>query len=142
MEGQDVKPVIKPDTNPKRATFKSVKRRQGIFRPNKLEMQSCPLIPKGLPMALKSSLKRSMDSDHKVQKNYLAEELPIMIHVNGQKYVKLVKQQKETRVNIREYKTDHTGKMYPTKKKGILLSLDDWHALMKIDDVVQQMKLQ
>ena len=59
------------------------------------------------------------------------ENLPVMIQMNGQKYIKLMKLQNQVVVNMREYITDQSsGKLHPTKK-GIILSLKDWQSLKK-----------
>ena len=59
------------------------------------------------------------------------ENLPVMIQMNGQKYIKLMKHQNQVVVNMREYITDQSsGKLHPTKK-GIILSLKDWQSLKK-----------
>ena len=48
------------------------------------------------------------------------EDLPVMIQINGQKYVKLMKHHDQVVVNLREYITDlSTGKLHPTRK-GIM----------------------
>ena len=65
--------------------------------------------------------------------------LPVMIQINGQKYVKLMKLQDQVVVNLREYITDlSTGKLHPTKK-GIILSLKDWQSLKKEMKTVNQL---
>ena len=67
------------------------------------------------------------------------QNLPVMIQINGQKYVKLMKHQDQVVVNLREYITDlSTGKLHPTKK-GIILSLKDWQSLKKEMKTVNQL---
>ena len=59
------------------------------------------------------------------------EDLPVMIWINGQKYVKLIKHQDRVVGNVREYITDQSsGNLHPTKK-GIILSWKDWQSLKK-----------
>jgi hypothetical protein len=55
-----------------------------------------------------------------------------MIHVNGQKYIKLMQQNDKPIINLRAYITDTDGKLHPTKK-GILLTPEDWESLIKVD---------
>ena len=70
------------------------------------------------------------------------EDLPVMIQMNGQKYVKLMKHQDQVVVNVREYITDLSSrKLHPTKK-GIILSLKDWNSLKKEMKTVTQLLLQ
>ena len=64
--------------------------------------------------------------------------LPVMIQMNGQKYVKLMKHQDQVVVNLREYIKDCDGKLHPTKK-GIILSLKDWQSLKKEMKTVNQL---
>ena len=66
------------------------------------------------------------------------DEIPIMIHVNGLKYIKLKKYNNQLKVIIREYIHGADGKLHPTKK-GFMLSLDAWNALIKVNDIVQLM---
>ena len=67
------------------------------------------------------------------------EDLPLMIQMNEQKYIKLMKHQDQVVVNVREYITDlSTGKLHPTKK-GIILSLKDWQSLKKEMKTVNQL---
>ena len=74
----------------------------------------------------------SVDSGIKNECNVPVEDFPAMIHVNGHKYLKLMYHHDKPIINLREYITDMDGKLHPTKK-GILLSLDDWQALVKVD---------
>ncbi len=74
----------------------------------------------------------SQDSGCKRVRNVPADDAPLMMHVNGQKYVKLIHQHDKPIINIREYITDVDGKLHPTKK-GILLTLEDWESLIKVD---------
>ena len=67
------------------------------------------------------------------------ENLPVMIQMNGQKYIKLMKHQNQVVVNMREYITDQSsGKLHPTKK-GIIFSLKDWQSLKKEMKTVNQL---
>ncbi len=77
-------------------------------------------------------VKRSLSVDSGVSCNVPADDIPVMIHVNGHKYLKLMQHHDKTIINLREYITDLEGKLHPTKK-GILLSLEDWQALVKVD---------
>ena len=83
----------------------------------------------------------SVDSGIKEPRNVPADDCPVMIHVNGHKYLKLMQVREKPVINLREYITDTDGKLHPTKK-GILLSLDDWQALMNVDigDLMVQKK--
>ena len=65
-------------------------------------------------------------------------ELPVMVHINELKYVKLMKLQDRVVVNLREYIKDCDGKLHPTKK-GIILSLKDWQSLKKEMKTVNQL---
>ena len=69
----------------------------------------------------------------------------MMIQMNGQQYVKLMKNEDQVIVNMRAYITDQSsGKLYPTKK-GIILSLKDWQSLkmeMKtVNQLLQQLSM-
>ena len=67
------------------------------------------------------------------------EDLPVMIQMKGQKYIKLMKHQNQVVVNMREYITvQSSGKLLPTKK-GIILSLKDWQLLKKEMKTVNQL---
>ena len=77
----------------------------------------------------KRGLKRSKSVD---SGQPTADDLPFMIHVNGHKFVKLMQHHDKPIVNLREYITDTEGKLHPTKK-GILLSMEDWKKLVKVD---------
>ena len=67
------------------------------------------------------------------------EDVPVMIQMNGQNYIKLMKHQNQVVVNLREYITDQSsGKLHPTKK-GIILSLKDWQSLKKEMKTVHQL---
>ena len=57
-------------------------------------------------------------------------ELPMMVHINELKYVKLMKHREQLMVNLREYIKDCDGKLHPTKK-GIMLSMKDWQCFKK-----------
>ena len=78
------------------------------------------------PLRQKRSASESVVSDLKPctsepPKPIILEDLPVMMQMNGQKYVKLMKHQGQVVVNVREYITDlYTGKLHPTKK-GIIL---------------------
>ena len=74
----------------------------------------------------------SVDSGIKEPNNVPADDCPVMIHVNGHKYLKLMQVREKPVINLREYIIDMDGKLHPTKK-GILLSLDDWQALKNVD---------
>lgn len=74
----------------------------------------------------------SQDSGCKSERNVPADDTPLMIHVNGQKYLKLIHQHDKPIINLREYITDVDGKLHPTKK-GILLTKEDWDSLIKVD---------
>ena len=66
------------------------------------------------------------------------EDLPVMIQMNGQKYVKLMKHQDKVVVNVREYITVlSSGKLHPTKN-GIIFSLKEWQSLKKEMKTVTQ----
>ena len=71
-------------------------------------------------------------------------ELPMMIHINELKYVKLMKHREQLMVNLREYIKDCDGKLHPTKK-GIILSLKDWQSLKKemkyLDKLLKVLKI-
>ena len=73
-------------------------------------------------------VKRALSIDSGVP----TEEFPVMVHVNGQTYLKLMQHRDKIIINLREYITDMEGKLHPTKK-GILLSLEDWQALVQVD---------
>ena len=79
----------------------------------------------------------------KVQRYALTlEDLPIMLHINGQRYAKVMKHQNNLVVNIREYVTDQfSGKLHPTNK-GIMLPLEDWQSfkkeMKKVNTVLKQ----
>ena len=56
----------------------------------------------------------------------LKKKNSVMIQVNGQKCIKLMKHQNQVVGNMRDYITDQSsGKLHHTKK-GIILSLEDW----------------
>ena len=74
----------------------------------------------------------SVDSGLKSERNVPIDDLPLMVHVNGQKYLKLIYQHDKPIINLREYITDINGKLHPTKK-GILLTLEDWNLLSKVN---------
>ena len=90
--------------------------------------QLIPYVPGD--QGLKRSL--SVDSGIKESRNVPADDCQIMIHVNGHKYLKLMKHHEKPVINLRQYIIDMEGKLHPTKK-GILLSLEDWQALVKVD---------
>ena len=73
------------------------------------------------------------------------DDLPVMIQMNGQQYVKLIKHQNLVVVNMREYITDQSpGKLHPTKK-GIILSMKEWQSLKKemktVNQLLQQLSI-
>ena len=74
----------------------------------------------------------SEDSGCKSERNVPADDTPLMTHINGQKYLKLIQQHDKPIINLREYITDVDGKLHPTKK-GILLTMEDWESLIKVD---------
>ena len=59
------------------------------------------------------------------------EDLPVMIQMNLEKYVKLMKYREQLMVNLREHIKDCDGKLHPTKK-GIMLSMKDWQCFKKV----------
>ena len=71
-------------------------------------------------------------------------ELPMMVHINELKYVKLMKHREQLMVNLREYIKDCDGKLHPTKK-GIMLSMKDWQSLKKemkyLDKLLKVLKI-
>ena len=102
------------------------------------------------------SLKRKVEESHKKklntphkrkaeeqltrqQRKVLEDES--MIHIQGQKYMKVMQRQQQPMVNIREYITDVDGNLHPTKK-GILLSEKDWKSFKKqtksVDKLLKQ----
>ena len=89
------------------------------------------MVKKSKPMVKESQPKETKSQAKQVQRVYAMklkrsmDNLPLVIRVNGQKYVKLVKQRKQSMNNIREYITNRIGKLYPTKK-GILLKTDPY----------------
>ena len=81
-----------------------------------------------LKRKVEESRKQKLNTPHKrkaeeqltrQQRKVLEDES--MIHIQGQKYMKVMQRQQQPMVNIREYITDVDGKLHPTKK-GILLS--------------------
>lgn len=98
-----------------------------------------------LPMdGCKRSISEGGQAKKRARPMYEDEELPIMVHINGPKYAKIMKQQEELMVNIREYITDCDGKAHPTKK-GILFSMKDWQSfkkeMKKVDHHLKQLKI-
>ncbi len=79
-------------------------------------------------------LKRTISVDGGLKNicNVPADDFPVMIHVNGPKYLQLMQRHDKPMLNLRKYITDIHGKLHPTKK-GILLTLEDWQALVKVD---------
>ena len=77
-----------------------------------------------------------MDSQsHKVKKRVIFEERPPLreskfVQIGKRKYVSIRRYGGEPRVNIRQYVEDIHGRPYSTKR-GILLTLDEWHQLKK-----------
>ena len=71
-------------------------------------------------------------------------ELPMMVHINELKYVKLMKHREQLMVNLREYIKDCDGKLHPTKK-GIMLSMKDWQCFKKemkyLDKLLKVLKI-
>ena len=71
-------------------------------------------------------------------------ELPIMVHINELKYVKVMKHREQLMVNLREYIKDCDGKLHPTKK-GIMLSMKDWQSFKKemkyLDKLLKVLKI-
>ena len=71
-------------------------------------------------------------------------ELPVMVHINELKYVKLMKHREQLMVNLREYIKDSDGKLHPTKK-GIMLSMKDWQCFKKemkyLDKLLKVLKI-
>ena len=68
----------------------------------------------------------------------LEDESSTMVHINGQKYIKVMNHHCLPMVNIRQYKTDVEGTLHPTKK-GILLSSEDWKSLKKQTKTVDKL---
>jgi hypothetical protein len=97
------------------------------------------------PQGLAATADMSGRKQPKVKRSALTlEDLPIMMHINGQRYAKVMKHQKNLVVNIREYVTDESsGKLHPTKK-GIMLPLEDWQSfkkeMKKVTPILQQWK--
>jgi len=97
------------------------------------------------PQGLAATADMSERKKPKVHRSALTlEDLPIMMHIHGQIYAKLMKHQNNLVVNIREYVTDQSsGKLHPTKK-GMMLSLEDWQSfkkeMKKVNPVLQQWK--
>ena len=81
-------------------------------------------------------LKRAISNDSGVKSEPNTstgdDDVPLMTHVNGQKYIKLMQQNDKPIINLRAYITDTDGKLHPTKK-GILLTPEDWESLIKVD---------
>ena len=77
-------------------------------------------------------VKRPLSVDSGLPNSVPMDDFPCMVHVNDNKYMKLMQYRDKTIINLREYITDMDGKLHPTKK-GILLSLEDWQALVQVD---------
>ena len=108
------------DVKPKRFALKPIKR--SALKPSKLFALK--------PIRQKRSASEIVQLKAKSEPITL-ENLPVLIQMNGQKYIKLMKHQNQVVVNMREYITDQSsGKLHPTKK-GIILSLKDWQSLKK-----------
>ena len=120
------------DVKPKRFALKPIKR--SALKPSKLFALK--------PIRQKRSASETVQLKAKSEPITL-ENLPVMIQMNGQKYIKLMKHQNQVVVNMREYITDQSsGKLHPTKK-GIILSLKDWQSLKKemktVNKLLQQL---
>ena len=133
-----------PALKPKRFTLKPSKRSD--LKPIQLKRSVSDM----KPLRRKRSASETMVLELKRCKSeppkpITLEDLPVMIQMNGQKYIKLMKHQDQVVVNVREYITDlSSGKLYPTKK-GIILSLKDWQSLKKemktVTQILQQLSI-
>ena len=135
-EMQPKPPALKPKRfalkPSKRSALKPIQQKRSFFR-----YALKPLRQKrSASETMVSELKRCKSEP---PKPITLEDLPVMIQMNGQKYVKLMKHQDQVVVNVREYITDlSSGKLHPTKK-GIILSLKDWQSLKKEMKTVNQL---
>ena len=82
-----------------------------------------------------SELKRCKSAEP--PKPIILEDLPVMIQMNGQKYVKLINHQDRVVGNVREYITDQSSGNLHLTKKGIILSWKDWQSLKEMKRVNQ-----
>ena len=102
-----------------------------------------------VPLSLKRKVEETSKRQEVTSRKRKAEEQltkqrkedDSMIHIQGQKYMKVMQRQQQPMVNIREYITDVDGKLHPTKK-GILLSEKDWKSFKKqtksVDKLLKQ----
>ena len=133
VKSKEMQPQPKPETQlemqpkppalkPKRFALKP--RKRSALKPIQQKLSVSYM----KPLRQKRSASETMVSELKRCKSeppkpITLEDLPVMIQMNGQKYVKLMKHQDQVVVNVREYITDlSSGKLHPTKK-GIILSL-------------------
>ena len=126
------------DVKPKRFALKPRKRSALKPMQQKLSVSDMKPLRQKRPASetMVSELKRCKSEP---SKPITLEDLPVMIQMNGQKYIKLMKHQNQVVVNLREYITDQSsGKLHPTKK-GIILSLKDWQSLKKEMKTVNQL---
>ena len=119
------KPEMQPEMQPKPPALKPSKR--SALKPSKRSALKPIRQRRPASEMMASELKRCKSAEP--PKPISLEDLPLMIWINGQKYVKLINHHDRVVGNVREYITDQSsGNLHPTKK-GIILSWKDWQSL-------------
>ena len=150
------KPDMQPEMQPK-PPVSNVKPKRFALKPNRKKrsasdekpIQQKRSVSDMKPLRQKRPASETMISELKRYKSeplksIILEDLHVMIQMNGQKYVKLMKHQDQVVVNMREYITYQSfGKLHTTKK-GNILSLKDWQSLKEIktvNELLQQLSI-
>ena len=133
-EQMQFKPEMQPemqipvsDVKPKRFALKPSKR--SALKSSKRSALKPIRQRRPVSETMASELKRCKSAEP--PKPIFLEDLPLMIWINGQKYVKLIKHQDRVVGNVREYITDQSSGNLHLTKKGIILSWKDWQSLKK-----------
>ena len=125
------KPEMQPEMQPKPPALKP---KRVTLKPSKRSALKPIRQQRPASKTMVSELKRCKSEP---PKPITLDDLPLMIQMNGQKFVNLMKHQDQVVVNVRESITDlSTGKLQPTKKR-IILSLKDWQSSMEMKTVNQ-----
>ena len=129
MQSEEMQPQPKPEMHPEmQPKPPALKPKRFALKPSK----RCALKPirqkRPASETMASELKRCKSEP---PKPITLEDLPVMIWINGQKYVKLINHQDRVVGNVREYITDQSSGNLHLTKKGIILSWKDWQSLKK-----------
>ena len=143
----EMQPQVQPPPKPPVSDVKSKRQKRSAsdMKPIRQKLSASDVKPIRQKRSASETVEPNTDLKQCKPEPITLNNLPVMIQMNGQKYVKLMKHQDQVVVNMRIYITyQSSGKLHPIKK-GIILSLKDWQSLKKevktVNQLLQQLSI-